>query len=590
MSDILNYLNYFWKLGYREVSRDVYAKNYPCGYVVRIDIVREIIDYGDEVWLGDSAAARFSQRNFVILECVDRLLVKGYHPGTLRVGNRDGCDISVMDESGGPLIGIRCRRWDDDEYGREVDIIKALRNRPAMPVCGNEQLRFLCVYASTLRSGLINYGCTIFPLAAGNRTETYRDPGGKTVSSTSGLFEDDIRPYDIVLAEEKDLGGNELEGGIAAVSAGYVIQNRELIRYIGKSKHVTIPEGVRKLRNSVFWDCPEIDDATLPDGLTSMGGDTFCDCINLASLTIPRSVSVIGDNPFANCPSLDLENRSPNFVLEDGALYDREKTRLIYYSMKSSASTFEIPDGVVVIGKHSIYNCSTLRAIIIPRSVAIVENNPFSGCSRVKLVNHSPNFILEDDALYDRGRTSILYFATNSPAKSFEIPEGVTTIQRHSFYGCASLSNLTIPSSVKVIGYNPFANCPSLSLTNNNPGFVYENGALFDRAMTKLIYCSIGNPAEDFIVPDTVRTIGRSAFFGCTNIRSVALPNGVERISKGAFANCTRLMKVNIPRSMAYLEDWAFYNCTGLADMNVPKSTAIGEHAFSHCNVRVTLS
>ena len=183
---------------------------------------------------------------------------------------------------------------------------------------------------------------------------------------------------------------------------------------------------------------------------------------------------------------MDPENRSPNFVLEDDALYDKEKTTLIYYSMKSNATILDIPGSIVSIGKHSIHGCSALRTIIIPESVEIVENNPFSNCPSVKLVNHSPNFVLENDALYDRSKTSIFYFAINSPSKSFDIPAGVTTIQRHSFYGCINLSNLTIPSSVKVIGYNPFANCPSLSLTNNSSNFLYEKGVLYDKDRTKL--------------------------------------------------------------------------------------------------------
>ena len=61
MPDILNPLNFFWKLGYREVSQDVYAKNYPSPYTVKIDLANEIIDYGNKIRLGDGAVARFSR-------------------------------------------------------------------------------------------------------------------------------------------------------------------------------------------------------------------------------------------------------------------------------------------------------------------------------------------------------------------------------------------------------------------------------------------------------------------------------------------------------------------------------------------------
>ena len=222
--------------------------------------------------------------------------------------------------------------------------------------------------------------------------------------------------------------------------------------------------------------------------------------------------------------------------------------------------------------------------------MAIVENNPFSSCPSLTLVNRSPNFIFENDALYDRNRTSLFYFAINSPSKSFEIQEGITTIQRHSFFGCISLSSVTIPSSVKVIGYNPFANCPSLSLVNYSPNFVYENGVLYDRTKTKLMYYSMRNLGNEFLVPETVKTIGRNAFFGCSNLNSVVISDGVERVDKGAFACCTGLKKLDVAGSVAHIEDWAFYGCSKLTSLNVPKHTSIADHAFSRCPVRLTIS
>ena len=170
------------------------------------------------------------------------------------------------------------------------------------------------------------------------------------------------------------------------------------------------------------------------------------------------------------------------------------------------------------------------------------------------------------------------------------IPEGVITVQRHSFFGCINLSSVTIPSSVKVIGYNPFANCPSLSLVNHSPNFLHENGVLYDRTKTKLMYYSMRNLRKEFVIPDTVRTIGRNAFFGCSNLNSVTISDGVERIDKGAFAYCTGLKKLEVGRNVANIENWAFYGCSKLTSLNVPKHTSIADHAFSRCPVKLTRS
>ena len=85
------------------------------------------------------------------------------------MGYSDGCDIAIKDEFGNWLIGIKCRRWDDDEYEKEVRAIRSLIGHPVRIAGQNEQFQILCVYASTLRSGLIDCGYTIFPLTTGNR-------------------------------------------------------------------------------------------------------------------------------------------------------------------------------------------------------------------------------------------------------------------------------------------------------------------------------------------------------------------------------------------------------------------------------------
>ena len=203
MTDILNPLNFFWKLGYREVSHDIYEKNYSGPYIVKIDLANEIIDYGNKIRLYDGAVARFSQRNYVIVECVDRLLMKGYLPSSLHVGYTDECDIAIKDEVGW-LIGIKCRRWDNDEYDKEIKAIKAHQDLPVAIASDKEQFRFLCVYASTLRSGLVDYGCTIFPLSEGNCVKQDQVLKSKTVSSTTGMFEDGIEPYHPIIVERTE--------------------------------------------------------------------------------------------------------------------------------------------------------------------------------------------------------------------------------------------------------------------------------------------------------------------------------------------------------------------------------------------------
>ncbi len=589
MSLILNYINYFWKLGYHEETPDHYVKKYRDSYVIMIDLASESINYGVGIKLGDQSVGTFSQRNFVVLECVDRLLTTGYLPDSLRLGGSSDFDVLVLNGPDHPSVAFRCRRW-EDEYDQEIRAFEA-SDGPAADFMGrNPNIGSLCIYTSRLKAGLIDYRNVIVPLATEDESGAHQTKDGRFEHYPATLLEEGVEPVRSAfrMAPVRERGG---EGSEKRTTEGvFQIENDVLMGYSGTSSLVIVPEGIRKISSGVFWDCPEIREIIIPSSVSNLGGDTFCYCPNLARLTIPRNVSIIGDNPFTDCPSLMLNNESPHFVMEDGALYDRARTRLIYYPIKNRSASFEIPYSIVSIGKHAFYNCRTLHNISIPRSVTIIENNPFSNCPALDLTNQSPHFVLENGSLYDRHKSSLFYFAINNSSRSFDIPEGVRIIQRHAFYGCSNLSSLTIPSSVRIIGYNPFANCPSLSLVNHSPNYVYDNGVLYDRSKRELVYYSMTNTSEDFTVPKGVGSIGRSAFFGCDKLRTVTLPEGVEVISRSAFAKCTELRSVNIPSSVRSIDQWAFRDCSRLEYLSIPRDTIIGNHVFSGCHADITRS
>jgi uncharacterized repeat protein (TIGR02543 family) len=82
------------------------------------------------------------------------------------------------------------------------------------------------------------------------------------------------------------------------------------------------------------------------------------------------------------------------------------------------------------------------------------------------------------------------------------------------------------------------------------------------------------------VLPDSVKSIGSSAFKKCTNLTSVTM-NSVESIGDSAFQYCASLESVNIPNSVQSIEDNAFEGCTSLTSVTIPDSvTSIGSHAF----------
>ena len=118
---------------------------------------------------------------------------------------------------------------------------------------------------------------------------------------------------------------------------------------------------------------------------------------------------------------------------------------------------------------------------------------------------------------------------------SINIPNSVTTIGDWAFDGCDSLTSITIPSSVVTIIGNPFYNWHG-NLYNESKAFIYEGHVLFNKNKTILIaYRAKGT---NYTIPNSVTTIGDSAFLGCYSLTSINIPNSVRTIGDSPFRGC----------------------------------------------------
>lgn len=92
-------------------------------------------------------------------------------------------------------------------------------------------------------------------------------------------------------------------------------------------------------------------------------------------------------------------------------------------------------------------------------------------------------------------------------------------------------------------------------------------------------------PDGTLTIPGWVRTIGVSAYYGCTNITKVIIPSSVVSINSNSFRGATNLKEVEIKGSaLTTIGANAFYGCTNLENINLPNSlTSIGATAFYNC-------
>ena len=161
----------------------------------------------------------------------------------------------------------------------------------------------------------------------------------------------------------------------------------------------------------------------------------------------------------------------------------------------------------------------------------------------------------------------------------------VTSIGNYAFWYCSFLTSITIPNSVTSIGSNATGGCSRLvSIAVENGNTMYDSrdncNAIIETASNTLI-----EGCNNTIIPNSVTSIGNSAFHYCSGLTTVTIPNSVASIGDGAFSGCTGLTSVTIPNSVTSIGQSAFGGCSGLTSVIIGNGvTYIPKLAFSDCS------
>jgi BspA type Leucine rich repeat region (6 copies)/Bacterial TSP3 repeat len=371
---------------------------------------------------------------------------------------------------------------------------------------------------------------------------------------------------------------------------------------------VTIPSSISGLPVTViglhaFHNCYGLTSVVIPNSVTSIGQTAFGGCTGLISVSIPNSVTSIGDQAFSGCSGL-TSVVIPNSVTSIG-------NRAFQGCGLTSVT---IGSGVISIGDSAFQGCSALTSVVIPNSVTSIGINAFYGTGLTLLQSGDFTYISTGSAIiitaYTGAGTSpnSIGVAVTIPSSisglpvtvigpyafggctgltSVSIPNSVTSIGDSAFYGCSGLTSVAIPNSVTSIGAGAFGGCTGLTsmvVDAANQNYSSMAGVLFNKNQSTLIQYP-GGKTGSYTIPNSVTSIGDSAFLACSGLTSVVIPNSVISMGSSAFQFCTGLTSVTIGSGVTSIGYGAFYYCIGLTSVTIPNSvTSIGLNAFLACS------
>lgn len=317
--------------------------------------------------------------------------------------------------------------------------------------------------------------------------------------------------------------------------------------------------------------------------LTSIGEKAFQGCERLDMFFLPSSLKTIGDLAFNTCRALQ---------------------------------NVEIPDNVSSIGRGAYGYCSAIKNLTLGKSVASVGQEAFKGLTALENIycRNTVPATLGADCFLNVDKSNVVVYVPAGTVAAYKAADGWKEFTPRIYEATAKvgdlyyflyadgtaeviedqdpehsylnpypdITELTIPATVSYedntymvtkIGNGAFESCQNLT-TVTLPATLEKIGK------DAFLYSSI----TSIEIPNTVRTIGMSAFAMCTNLASANLPTGLTTINYGLFSGCSKLTSINIPEHVKTIGGAAFNLC-GVTSIDLPAGLVqIGSAAFGFCD------
>ena len=153
-------------------NKSLFSKTFEnIKYTISVDFNKNKIDYGNQITMGDLTTSHLQNpENIVVLECVNRLLEKGYKPNDLtlekkwklgRTSKSGKADITIKGKNGKVILIIECKTY-GTEYDKELKNMKINGGQLFSYFQQEKNTKFLCLYSSKLNDRNIEYKNSIW--------------------------------------------------------------------------------------------------------------------------------------------------------------------------------------------------------------------------------------------------------------------------------------------------------------------------------------------------------------------------------------------------------------------------------------------
>lgn len=369
-----------------------------------------------------------------------------------------------------------------------------------------------------------------------------------------------------------------------------------------------------------FTNASNLTSVKLSEGIKTIEKGCFGRCYDLTKVEIPASVETIGDGVFTMCSSLStvtVADDNQNFAVEDGLLYNKAKTELIYYPMAKTDETVTLASTLTEVKGGAFSGNTSLKKIILSTALEKFDATAVFGCTSLEayeISDENEKFSTKDGLLCSKDGATLQSVPYTKASGAFTVPAGITTIaanafyntdklssidlgqvvtlEENAFYRCNLLQEVTIPATATNVPSTTFASCTKLKnikVAEGNANYVDVDGVLFDKDKTTLLAYPISHSTDDdeyTTMPNTVTTIAKGAFNAC-HIKKVVFANSVKKIENDAFSYST-ISEVELNEGLEEIGQGAF-SASDLSSLHIPASVKkIERMAFYKLNSNTT--